>query len=187
VARWHDADLIVVGAPSGEGVGGVIHHLLHHAHCPVAVVPEPSPPLWGGTLVVGVDGSSANEKALAWAVDTARLVSGRVDAVYAYHPALGPAEFPWMDPAHTAGVEERSAREMVEKFASVDVAVSFRRINGARVPALRGHATAIDAAALVVGSRGRGSIAGRIVGRVPYQVVESSDRPVIVVPGHEED
>jgi nucleotide-binding universal stress UspA family protein len=46
-----DADLIVVGARGGAQSGGMAHHtpvgsvsnkVLHHAHCPVVVVPTPS-------------------------------------------------------------------------------------------------------------------------------------------------
>ncbi|MEV6113123.1 universal stress protein [Streptomyces sp. NPDC052109] len=43
----HEADLLVVGAPRGHGhfglrLGRVAHGVLHHAGCPVAVVPEPA-------------------------------------------------------------------------------------------------------------------------------------------------
>ncbi|MFD7709910.1 universal stress protein [Streptomyces sp. NPDC059785] len=45
LAASHDADLLVVGARRGPGdsgprLGGVVHAVLHHAACPVAVVPE---------------------------------------------------------------------------------------------------------------------------------------------------
>ncbi|MCP9946999.1 universal stress protein [Streptomyces somaliensis] len=49
VRASHRADLVAVGARrpasgAGRGVGHVVHALLHHAHCPVAVVPcEPRP------------------------------------------------------------------------------------------------------------------------------------------------
>ncbi|MFB0617948.1 universal stress protein [Streptomyces sp. AGS-58] len=47
VAASYEADLLVVGArrrhgPFGHQLGRVAHGVLHHAACPVAVVPEPS-------------------------------------------------------------------------------------------------------------------------------------------------
>lgn len=184
VTHQEGADLIIVGAPTTVSGDGVIRHLLHHAHCPVAVVPEGSPSLRGGTVVVGVDGSKANERALAWAVDAARAVSGSVDAVYAYHPAFGPADYPPIESGHSAGVEERSAKSLVEKYASSDVRVDYRRVNGDRSTVLRDYAKKVDASVLVVGTRGRGSLAGRIVGRVPNQILETPAQPIVIVPGH---
>lgn len=45
VRRSEAADLVIVGARRGHGhlglqLGRVSHTLLHHAHCPVAVVPQ---------------------------------------------------------------------------------------------------------------------------------------------------
>ncbi len=184
VTHQESADLIVVGAPTTVSGSGILRHLLHHAHSPIAVVPEGSPSLRGGTIVVGVDGSPANERAIAWAVDAARMVSGSVDAVYAYHPAFGPADYPPIESGHSAGVEERSAKKMVENYASNDVQVEFRRLNGDRSTVLREYAKEVQASALVVGTRGRGSLAGRIVGRVPNQILEAPTQPIVVVPGH---
>jgi nucleotide-binding universal stress UspA family protein len=39
-----------------------------------------------------------------------------------------------------------------------------------------------DAMTIVVGSAGRGPIAGALLGSVTYQVVHRSTRPVLVVP-----
>ena len=51
VKASHEADLVVVGARGGAQGGGLAHHtplgsvsnrVLHHAHCPVVVVPAPA-------------------------------------------------------------------------------------------------------------------------------------------------
>ncbi|WP_018548586.1 universal stress protein [Streptomyces sp. LaPpAH-108] len=44
LAAARDAALLVVGAHGGDDhLGRVVHGVLHHARCPVAVVPEPEP------------------------------------------------------------------------------------------------------------------------------------------------
>jgi len=96
--------LVVVGAHSHHGPGelgsGVpAHSLLHHLHSPLAVIHDDFEPLAGGLLVVGVDGSAANEAALRWATGVAESAGARVLAVFAFDPndlmsALPPGEHP---------------------------------------------------------------------------------------------
>jgi nucleotide-binding universal stress UspA family protein len=73
-----DAQMIVVGC-QGQGAwrrglfGSVSTALVHHAHCPVAVIhdPDDAPTPTSGPVVVGIDGSPASELATAIAFDEA--------------------------------------------------------------------------------------------------------------------
>jgi nucleotide-binding universal stress UspA family protein len=44
------------------------------------------------------------------------------------------------------------------------------------------EADAVDADAIVLGSRGRGGIGSFLVGSVSHAVLQSADRPVLIVP-----
>src|SRR4029453_10380965 len=87
------ADLLVVGARGAGGfpglqLGSVSQQVLHHAHCPGAVVrnavgPDDRPE--GGRVLVGVDGSPSSRTALRWALAEA----GRRGASGAVLPAWG--------------------------------------------------------------------------------------------------
>ena len=68
----NDAQMVVVGRSgraSGRGMlGSVSAGLLHHANCPVAVVPDPESTQHGirdAPVLVGIDGSTASEGAAA--------------------------------------------------------------------------------------------------------------------------
>src|SRR5262249_7360342 len=72
-----EADLMVVGS-RGQGafsralLGSVSSALVHHAHCPVAVVHEDGPQLSGqAPVLVGIDGSPASLSATEIAFDEA--------------------------------------------------------------------------------------------------------------------
>ncbi len=91
-----DAEMVVVGS-RGMGtagralLGSVSAGVLHHAHCPVAVIhgaQTPAPQASEAPVVVGVDGSPASERALAIAFDEA---SRRATGLVAVHACSAPA------------------------------------------------------------------------------------------------
>src|SRR5690349_2710931 len=115
-------------------------------------------------VVVGVDGSSHAEEALVWALQEGRLRDLPVRAVNVWHPdgtpeqiqrfAGPPAEF-------SAGLEQEVAtgvRAVAERARAADVTVTTEVRYGHPVQELIREAGA--ASLLVVGSRGRGSVAG---------------------------
>lgn len=187
IADQH-ADLVIVGDTGRWSVirpplGSLAAHLVHHSPQPVAVVPGTGGPLDGGRVVVGVDGSDDSRAALAWAAALAARLGGSVDAVSLYDPLAdsyphGPASSSW----HTT--LEPMARATVSAVEEPDVAIDLRIFGAQRVEGLLEAGTDVDAAAIVVGARGRGGFHRLLVGGTALQLLHHSDRPVVVVPSH---
>ncbi|CAN5884991.1 universal stress protein TB31.7 [soil metagenome] len=181
------AQLLVVGR-RGLGrvgrlfLGSVSSGLLHHAHCPVAVIHDEDPLMslpYQAPVVVGIDGSSASELATAIAFDEASRRGVGVVAVHAWSdPAvyLFPSE-EWMNFQPQA---ERMLSERLAPWEDRYPAVPVQRVAVQDRPAriLLEHAD--SAQLVVVGSHGRGGFAGMLLGSVGSAVAQSARMPVIV-------
>jgi nucleotide-binding universal stress UspA family protein len=137
------------------------------------------------SIVVGVDGSEGAAEALRFAVAEAGVRRLPLRVLSAWQvPATAVAGS--MVPAVALGDFEEAAEEAVERAiaeaARLDPEVEC---TGAIV---RGQAAAalVEAARpddlIVVGSRGRGEVAGLLLGSVGHQVVHDAPCPVVVVP-----
>jgi len=182
-----DADMIVVGC-RGHGawgralLGSVSTGLVHHAHCPVAVIhDEPSPPPdVAAPVVVGIDGSPASELATAIAFDEAAMRAVELVALHSWADFGWPAydgPTPWFD--LRAEAEETLAERLAgwhERYPDVSV----RQVVTPDEPARHLVEEASSAQLLVVGSHGRGGFAGMMLGSVSSAVVHAAHIPVIV-------
>jgi nucleotide-binding universal stress UspA family protein len=192
-----NAELLVVGSRGHEGLastvlGSVATSTVVHAPCPVVVVrgdhfvaPGPQHP-----VVVGVDDSEPAACALRYAADLAasahaplRIVCARrplpLDGwVRAYWHAVNPA----LDPLE---VTDEAARVILGRARSAvharrpGVAVQSVMAVGPPAGVILAHAR--DAAVVVVGARGRGNVAGLLLGSVSHGVVHGARCPVLVV------
>ncbi|MET9258588.1 universal stress protein [Amycolatopsis sp. NPDC004079] len=166
--------LIVVGSHGlgglrGAAIGSVALRVAASASCPVVVVRGRAVP--EGAVVVGADG---DESVLEFAFDAAAGRQVPLVAVHAWHAAL-------FDEHGRADAEERAVREQVavwaRKYPSVEVsALAARERSAARA------LTAVEGAQLIViGSRGRGPVAGGLLGSTGNRLLAHSACPVAVV------
>jgi nucleotide-binding universal stress UspA family protein len=182
-----EAQMIVVGC-RGEGalarglLGSVSTALVHHAHCPVAVIHDDGPQPAGVTqapVLVGIDGSPVSELATAIAFDEASWRGVDLVALHAYSDADWP-DFPDKDaPAIMAAAEEVLAERLAgyqERYPDV----TARRVTVFDHPARYLLEASESAQLVVVGSHGRGGFAGMLLGSVSTALVHGAQVPVIV-------
>ncbi|EID18024.1 universal stress protein UspA-like protein [Mycobacterium xenopi RIVM700367] len=182
-----DAQMVVVGC-RGQGLlsrvslGSVSTGVLHHAHCPVAVVHNEAPfALQPSQLpvVVGVDGSPVSELAIAIAFDEASLRGVELIALHAWRD-VDVAGIPSIEWSAQQGVAEEALAERLagwqERYPDV---VVHRRIVWDR-PASHLLDEAESSQLVVVGSRGRGGFAGMLLRSVSTAVAQAARVPVIV-------
>jgi nucleotide-binding universal stress UspA family protein len=184
-----DAEMVVVGC-RGLGaigrrlLGSVSSGLVHHAHCPVAVIHDEDPlmtyPVAQAPVVVGIDGSPASESATAIAFDEASRRGVELVAVHAWSD-ITVYEFP--DVEWLARVKQQAEETLAERLAGWQERypdVSVRRIVARDRPSHELVEQSESAQLVVVGSHGRGGFAGMLLGSVSAAVAESARMPVIV-------
>jgi nucleotide-binding universal stress UspA family protein len=188
-AESERAALLVTG---GRGVGGVLGLLVGsvavtmavHAACPVVVVPETEdePEPADLPVVVGVDGSSHSEAAVAFAYETASLRGAPLVAVHAWSDLLFDAEVvPMMDWEAIEAGEQEVLAERLAGWAEEFPDVSVTRVVVQDRPAHALLEQAARAQLVVVGSRGRGRLPALVLGSVSHAVLNRARCPVAVV------
>jgi nucleotide-binding universal stress UspA family protein len=146
-------------------------------------------PIRPGSVVVGVDGSSHADQALAWAAGEARLTHRPLSIVYAEKP-LGSQERGWLAQAGipltqvTQEIRQDSA-EIVDRateaaaLAAPEVEIDgFVRVGDPRQILLD---LAKEAGMVVLGSRGRGPVSSLLLGSVSVAVSRHATCPVVVL------
>jgi nucleotide-binding universal stress UspA family protein len=169
-----ESRMIVVGRRGRGGIhrallGSVSSGVLHHAHCPVAVVHHhvSADPPSAAPVVVGVDGSAACESAIAIAFDEASRRGVEVLAVHGFDHA-GTSMAGALLGQRLAGWQERYPDVAVHRVITRDHPADALLDQSSR------------GQLVVVGSRGRGGLAGKMLGSVSAAVVQSCRIPVIV-------
>lgn len=173
------AAALVVGSRGAGGwddlrVGSVAYDVSAYARCVVAVIPPVVSGYADGPVVVGVDGSPESAEAAEFAARQAHD-RGRDLLVVTVYDNGGSVR---ADAARD--LAERMAREAVRELGGFSGRVRSRAIDGAP-PALALAEAAGRASLLVVGSRGAGGFAGKLLGSTSRAVLGLSDRPVAIV------
>ena len=181
------AQMIVVGC-RGRGVlargllGSISTGLAHHAHCPVAIIHDEDPLMphpSKAAVVVGVDGSPASENAVAIAFEQASFRGVDLLAVHAWSDT-GIFEFPGADWSTLQAAGEQTLSERLAGWQERYPDVPVRRVVVADKPARQLLEQAESAQLLVVGSHGRGGIAGMLLGSVSTKVLHGARMPIII-------
>ncbi|MCX4092425.1 universal stress protein [Nocardia sp. alder85J] len=182
------ARLIVVGdrglgAVSRGLLGSVSSAVLHHAHCPVAIVhstaaaaPEPA----SEPVVVGVDGTAASVPALEIAFEEASRRKAGLMAVHAWSDVSA-----GLDASITGWDEIRDSEDAVFAESMAGWSERYPDVGVQRILA-RNHPTqallhaAEHAQLLVVGSHGRGGFTGMLLGSTSNALAHAVHCPIIV-------
>lgn len=135
----------------------------------------------GPVVVVGIDGSTNSEAALAWGIRYAQWTGARLHAVIAYGHLMPGFGFP------PVGQEaaEREAQLILDKTidrvvdGACPVTIVREAVSGHPVPVL--VEASRFAEVLVVGDRGYGGFAGMLLGSVGEHCVRRAKCSVVIV------
>ncbi|QCH24029.1 universal stress protein [Mycobacteroides salmoniphilum] len=191
-----DAFITVVGSSglggfTGMMAGSVSVSLTAKGHGPVVVVRESGAPP-AGPVILGVSGSPSSEEAIAWAFEEASMrgaelvavnAGGEVPPSYVYaYTAWNMMDWDIAEQQQTEILAERLAGWQ-EKYPDVTV----RRVVAMGNPADILLHWAQHAQLLVVGSRGRGDVAGFFLGSTSHALIHQAPCPVLVARSHAGD
>jgi len=184
------AELIVVGARGHGGfaellIGSVAVALTARGGCPVVVVRGDVEDRTGKPVVVGVDGSRGSEAALAFAFEEASRLNVPLVALHTWSDTVTAAAFA-MAPFAVDWFEVRNEEQQLlaewiapwqEKYPDVPV----QRVVTQDHPAHSLIEQARKAQLVVVGSRGRGGVAGMLLGSTSQAILHHAPCPVAVI------
>ena len=182
-----EAQMVVVGC-RGQGalrrglLGSVSTGLVHHAHCPVAVVHNEVPSALRSAklpVLVGIDGSPASESATAIAFDEASRRGIDLVALHAWSDA-DVSNIPSLEWSAVLGAAEETLAERLAGWQERYPDVTVHRVVVWTHPARQLLEKSESAQLVVVGSHGRGGFAGMLLGSVSTAVVHAARTPVIV-------
>lgn len=173
-----DVEFVVVGQHGVDDVGplsggGTAHHLIHHTSCPVVVVGDDER-LTAGPVMVGIDGAPNNVAAVEVAVRLAESLSTETLAVFCPEPGADG------DPDRRGGTSPDEAAVRREFGDLLDPGCRLLIEPGHPTETLVRLAGEHGAAALVVGTRGRGGFHGLIAGRVATQLLRHAPIPLVI-------
>jgi nucleotide-binding universal stress UspA family protein len=179
---------VLVAGTRGRGrtantlLGSVSQHLARHAPCPLIVCCPPADPAVA-RIVAGVDGSPQSIAALRFACHRASFTKESVVALHAWKPGHVDLGYSGQLPEAVGQRSEAAEALLDECIAGVraeypDVAIEPDSVS---LPPTQALTEASARASLVVtGSRGRGVVAGLLLGSVSQHLLNHAQSPVAV-------
>ena len=189
IAESENAQLVVVGNRGLGGFAGLLLgsvgvELAAHAQSPVVVVRGDDPgdaSRVDGPVVVGVDGSTHSEGAIAFAFAAADQRKVPVVAISSWQDTLvGLARL--YDLNVLEAEEHRLLAERLSRWSTTYPDIEVQRVVVTERPAQALVEQSQRAQLVVVGSRGRGGFTGLLLGSVSQALLHHAECPVAVVP-----
>lgn len=182
-----EAKMVVVGCRGQSALrrgllGSVSTGLVHHAHCPVAVIHDEVPSSLQSAqlpVLVGIDDSPASELATAIAFDEASWRGVDLVALHAWSDT-DVTDIPSVELSAGKAVPEEILAKRLAGFQERYPDVTVRRVVVWDRPARHLLDRSESAQLVVVGSHGRGGFAGMLLGSVSTAVVHAARTAVIV-------
>jgi nucleotide-binding universal stress UspA family protein len=143
------------------------------------------------TIVVGTDGSTQGQHAVAWAAELARQLGAEVVLVHVASPLVPPivgaGGYVMYMPQDVvdetrADLEERVLTEFCAPLRAAGVAWQSRLLDGSASIVLGDVATEVGAQLIVVGTRAMHAIGELLHGSTSHGLTLHTDVPVVVVP-----
>lgn len=187
------AELVVLGSRGLGGftgllVGSTAVSVVAHAHCPIVVVrgrrPQDPPPV-AGPVIVGTDGSSDSDSALAFGCEEARLRGVGLTAVHTWSDIVADGALrPHPLQADAAEIDQAERAKLADQVSPwrdkfPDLTIDLDVTRGRPVRTLLDRAE--DAQLIVVGCRGRGGFTGMLLGSTSQALIVHSPCPVAVI------
>lgn len=182
------ARLLVVGHLGGGGLSGLLMGsvglaVAARAACPVVVVRgeqtagDPSAP-----VVVGVDGSPISGAVLAFAAEAAVQRGAPLVVVHTWFDGMLDPMVPQTAWAPIEADEQQHLDALVTDCIREHSGLQAQAVVAPDRPARVLSRWSVGAQLVVVGSRGRGAVAGTLLGSVSQQLLQHAGCPVAVVP-----
>jgi nucleotide-binding universal stress UspA family protein len=138
-------------------------------------------------ILVAIDGSVHAQRALAEAIELAKLSNARLTVMTVHQTPSNLLVGPIVPPVDMRGLDEALKHEheqlLVEALDQVpqDVSVAKVLAHGTPANAIVEQAREDRNDLIVLGSRGRGEVASMLLGSVSHQVLQRTTVPVLVV------
>ena len=140
-------------------------------------------------ILVGVDGSSTSLKALEWGVELANKWSARL-FILSVIPPLTPLVYMGSAPMYLEGYENtsrRSKEQLMEETTNYvikkypDLFFETRIVKGKPFEVINNLVEDEDVDLIILGSKGMGGFAEKILGSTSTKVVNSCVKPVLII------